>query len=462
MDKKRSIRVADDDQSIRAMLRELLSGEGWQVSEAKTGTEVLRAIADEDDRPDLVLMDVKMPQPDGLEVLRRMGDMDEPPGVIVMTGFNASQVAIEAMKRGAYEYLAKPFAIDEVLLTVQRYFDHADLVAEVRTQRKQAAPDPSERIVGRSPAMLQVFKTIGKVADSDWTVLVTGETGTGKELVAEVLHENSARRRGPLVKVNCAALPETLLESELFGHEKGSFTSAIAQRKGRFELAHGGTIFLDEIGEISLGMQKKLLRVLQEKEFERVGGTETVKVNVRVIAATNKELLREVGEGRFREDLFYRLNVITVDMPPLRDRGDDIVLLTEYFLDKHRFAPGAPPARISEEAVALLQEHSWPGNVRELEHAIQRAVVLARGKFITPEHFAFSKAEDGRRTAEIGELLDQNRPFDEALAILGRELIAEAIRRAGGDEGAAAMRLKISLDALRSHVAPAAVAASGR
>ncbi len=469
MDKKRTILVADDDQSIRAMLRDLLTGEGWEVREAKTGTEVLRAVADEDNQPDLVIMDVRMPQPDGLEVLRRMSDLDNPPGVIVMTGFGTSQIAIEAMKSGAYDYLTKPFAIDDVLLTIQRYFEHSDLVNEVKLQRKQSKTDPSERIVGRSPAMLQVFKTVGKVADSDWTVLVTGETGTGKELVAEVIHENSSRRRGPLVKVNCAALPETLLESELFGHEKGSFTSAVAQRKGRFELAHGGTIFLDEIGEITLGMQKKLLRVLQEKEFERVGGTETVKVNVRVIAATNKDLSREVAEGRFREDLYYRLNVITIDMPPLRERGDDIILLTEHFLDKHRFSPGAPPARISEEAMARLVAHDWPGNVRELEHTIQRAVVLSRGKVITPEHLVLTPSIDEaagrpeeRRLSEATEALARGLTFAEAVAEFERELVAEAVRRANGDEAAAAAALGIDLATLRARLAPAPAGASGR
>jgi two-component system response regulator AtoC len=462
LDRKRSILVADDDQSIRLMLRELFEGEGWDVFEAKTGSEVLRSVADEDHRPDLVVMDVRMPQPDGLEVLRRLSEQEDAPGVIVMTGYGSSQVAIEAMKRGAYDYLPKPFAIDEVLLTVQRYFEHSDLAAEVRSQRRQNKADPSERIVGRSPAMLQVFKTIGKVAENDWTVLVTGETGTGKELVAEVLHEYSARRRGPLVKVNCAALPETLLESELFGHEKGSFTSAVAQRTGRFELAHGGTIFLDEIGEITLGMQKKLLRVLQEKDFERVGGTETVKVNVRVIAATNKDLRDEVAAVRFREDLFYRLNVITVDMPPLRERGDDIVLLTEHFLDKHRFAPGAAPARISEEAMARLQAHEWPGNVRELEHSIQRAVVLGRGKVITPEHLALTRATEERRVVDLGDLLERGLAFEAALAELGRELAMEAVRRAGGDEEVAAVALGVDAAMLREKLGATPIAAPGR
>jgi two-component system, NtrC family, response regulator AtoC len=445
------------------MLRDLLTGEDWDVQEAKTGTEVMRAVQDEDSRPDLVIMDVRMGQPDGLEVLRRMSEQDDMPGVIVMTGFGSSQVAIDAMKRGAYEYLAKPFAIDEVLLTVRRYFDYIDLAREVRSLRKQSKPDPSERIVGQSAAMVRVFKNIGRIADNDWTVLVTGETGTGKELVAEVLHLNSSRHRGPMIKVNCAALPETLLESELFGHEKGSFTSAVAQRKGRFELAHRGTIFLDEIGEITLGMQRKLLRVLQEKEFERVGGTETVKVDVRVIAATNKDLAQEVAEGRFREDLYYRLNVITVDMPPLRQRDDDLVLLVEHFLDKHRFSAEAPPARISEEAVTMLQAHDWPGNVRELEHTIQRAVVFSQGKVITPAQISLSRSpEDQRRPTDIGSLLDRGLSFQRALQEVGRDLVAEALRRANGNEAVAAETLGMDLASFRAQAELATAAAAGR
>jgi len=462
LDKHRTILVADDDQSVRAMLRELFTDEGWDVREAKTGTEVLRAVADQDDRPDLIVMDVKMPQPDGLEVLRRMKEEENPPGVIVMTGFGGSQVAIQAMKDGAYDYLAKPFGNDEVLLTVQRFFEHADVVNEVQLHRKQTKTDPSERIVGRSQAMLQVFKSIGRVADNEWTVLVTGETGTGKELVAEVLHDNSSRRRGPLVKVNCAALPETLLDSELFGHEKGSFTSADRQRKGRFELAHGGTIFLDEIGEISLGMQKKLLRVLQEKEFDRVGGTETVKVNVRVIAATNKDLAREVADNRFREDLYYRLNVIPIHMPPLRDRGDDIILLTEYFLDKHRFVPGAAPAKISDEAMALLRGHDWPGNVRELEHTIQRAVVQSRGKVITPQFLSLTPSSDDRKPTDIPDVLERGLSFEAAMAELARELVAEAVRRANGDESAAAAALGLKRADMQARLEGATPAAAGR
>ena len=237
--------------------------------------------------------------------------------------------------------------------------------------------------------MREVYKLIGRVAASEATVLITGETGTGKELVAEVLHQNSTYARGPLVKVNCAALPETLLESELFGHEKGAFTGAIAQRKGRFELAHKGTIFLDEIGEISPSTQKKLLRVLQEREFERVGGTVTIKVDARVIAATNKRLEDEVGAGRFREDLFYRLNVITIHLPPLRERREDIPLLVEHFLDKHRYAPTSGPARISDPALGQLLGHEWPGNVRELQNTLERATALAQGGLILEEHIRF-------------------------------------------------------------------------
>src|SRR5579885_783098 len=470
---ERRILVGDDDAGVRDVLAQLLAGEGYHVITASSGQESLDLLTVEDEakRPEIALLDIKMPGMDGITILQRMLEQGKDVPVILMTGYTTASLAIKAMQMGAADYLTKPFTeLDEVLIAVERALRYEDLKRGVGVQLVPTSKtDPSERIVGSSPDMVKIFKTIGQVARTPATVLVTGETGTGKELMAEAIHNASDRRRGPLVKVNCAALPETLSESELFGHEKGSFTSAVAQRKGRFELAHGGTIFLDEIGEITLGMQKKLLRVLQEKEFERVGGTETVKVNVRVIAATNKDLSREVAEGRFREDLYYRLNVITIDMPPLRERGDDIILLTEHFLDKHRFSPGAPPARISEEAMARLVAHDWPGNVRELEHTIQRAVVLSRGKVITPEHLVLTPSIDEaagrpeeRRLSEATEALARGLTFAEAVAEFERELVAEAVRRANGDEAAAAAALGIDLATLRARLAPAPAGASGR
>jgi two-component system response regulator AtoC len=299
--------------------------------------------------------------------------------------------------------------------------------------------------------MQEVYKTIGRVARSDATVLISGETGTGKELVATILHKNSGYARGPLIKVNCAALPETLLESELFGHEKGAFTGAIAQRKGRFEMANKGTIFLDEIGEMSLGTQKKLLRVLQEREFERVGGSITVKIDTRVIAATNKNLPHEISENRFREDLYYRLNVIAIYLPPLRDRGDDIQLLVEHFLHKHRSAPGAPPARISQAAMDLLRTYHWPGNVRELENVVERAVVLSQAGVITEAQINFTGA-DSRRFIDLSQRLREGTRLTELMADVERQAVTEALNLNSGDRVAAAAMLGLRFEELQKRV----------
>ncbi len=331
--------IADDDEAIRTLLRDLLHNEGYETVEARSGREVLQVASAA--APDLLLLDLRMPDADGMQIMRRLKERDLAIPVVLMTAYGTSSSAIQAIQLGAFDYITKPFEMEDVLLTVQRFFQHERLASEVRKLRGQLeGRDLTDRIIGNTPAMQAVYKMIGRVAQTDATVLITGETGTGKELVAEVLHLYSTYRDGPLVKVNCAALPETLLESELFGHEKGSFTGAVAQHKGRFELAHKGTIFLDEIGEMTLGTQKKLLRVLQEKEFERVGGTTPIRVDCRVIAATNKNLRHEVEQGTFREDLFYRLNVITIRMPPLRERKDDIPLLVEHFLNKYRYTPG--------------------------------------------------------------------------------------------------------------------------
>ena len=319
----RSILIADDSAAIRDVLREALIDEGYDVAEVSSGDGVLAAFNGSDTpKPDLVLMDIRMPGKDGLEVLRAMrASRDDELPVIVMTAFGSASTAIEAMKLGAFDYIAKPFELDEVNLAVERFFERREL--SDRVVRLLAESDRQETLIGDSPAMQDIYKVVGRVARSDATVLIYGETGTGKELVATVIHRNSTYSSGPLIKVNCAALPETLLESELFGHEKGSFTGAVAQRKGRFELAHKGTIFLDEIGEMTLSTQKKLLRVLQEREFERVGGSTSIKIDTRVVAATNKDLTREIDLGNFREDLYYRLNVISLDLaavarPPQR------------------------------------------------------------------------------------------------------------------------------------------------
>jgi two-component system response regulator AtoC len=344
------------------------------------------------------------------------------------------------MQMGAYDYLNKPFDLDEVLISVKRLFEHQALASRVRSLEERA--ELRERMIGRSPAMSQIYKTIGRVAASDASVLITGETGTGKELAANLIHQNSARRNGPLVKVNCAALPETLIESELFGHEKGAFTGAVAQRKGRFELAHKGTIFLDEVGEITLPVQKKLLRVLQEGEIERVGGTGVVKVDVRVLTATNRDLLQEVKDGHFREDLYYRLNVINIHMPPLRERRADIPVLVEHFLDKYRYKPGAPPTKISEEALELLERYDWPGNVRQLENEIERAVVLSQGNVITSHNLNLS--QHGIPTQiDLATRVRNREALGAVLAEVERVMLFEALRQSDGDEDEAARRLAL-------------------
>jgi two-component system, NtrC family, response regulator AtoC len=468
----RSVLVVDDEAEIRSLLTDLLREEGYGVKAAQTGAEALATIAK--DLPDLVMMDVKLPDQDGLAVLRQLKREHPELEVIVMTAFGGSSTAIKAMEHGAYDYVTKPFDIDDLLATLKRVFEHADMSNEVSTLRLELGKTAAERerIVGSSKPMLEVFKLIGKVASSDATVLITGESGTGKELVAEALHRASKRNPHPLVKVSCAALPETLLETELFGHEKGSFTGAMTMRKGRFETANKGTIFLDEIGEMTLATQTKLLRILQEREFERIGSNVPIKVDLRVITATNRDLAAEVEKSRFREDLYYRLNVIHIHMPPLRERKDDIPPLVEHFLVKYRHSPSAIPTTISEEALTRLMEHDWPGNVRELENAIERAVVLSRGNPITPEHLPFTAGRRGALAARRTKLdtdeaaLETRRSALEAdeaeadvdadaesgngngtlkhrVADLERQLIKDALERAGGNRTKAAEELGI-------------------
>ena len=429
--------------------------------------------------PDLVMMDVKLPDQDGLAVLRQLKREHPDLEVIVMTAFGGSSSAIKAMEHGAYDYVTKPFEMDDLLATLKRVFEHADMSNEVSALRLELGKSAAdrERIVGSSKPMLEVFKLIGKVAGSDATVLITGESGTGKELVAEALHRASKRNPHPLVKVSCAALPETLLETELFGHEKGSFTGAMTMRKGRFETANKGTIFLDEIGEMTLATQTKLLRILQEREFERIGSNVPIKIDIRVITATNRDLAAEVEKSRFREDLYYRLNVIHIHMPPLRDRKEDIPQLVEHFLVKYRYEPGAIPTTITEEALTRLVDYDWPGNVRELENAIERAVVLARGNPITDRAPAVrwqsrvggvaqgpgrapDEARRGDRRARRPPPVprgrrgrcrrDQRREngngagtLKDRVADLERQLIKEALERAGGNRTKAAEELGI-------------------
>ena len=440
---QRTILVADDDSSIRSLLKQLLSDEGYAVVEATTGTEVVEKV--KDSNPDLVIMDVRMPELDGIEALSKLKVSSPKTSVLIMTAFGSSNNAIRAMELGAFDYITKPFELDKISHTVKRVIEYRDLTSEVQVLRDEISSlVQTERIVGNSPAMQEVYKTVGKVAKADATVLITGESGTGKELVAEALHYNSNRRSGPIVKVSCAALPETLLEAELFGHEKGSFTGAMTQRRGRFEMADKGTIFLDEIGEMSLPMQTKLLRVLQERKIERVGSSLPIKVDIRIICATNKDLQRQVEQQKFRDDLFYRLNVINIHMPPLRDRKEDIPALVEHFLAKHRYSATAQPAAISEEALKRLMEYDWPGNVRELENVVERAVVLSRGQIITSRELPFGDHETGDHEEDGGDEVSVEKSFfKKSVAQFEKDLIMKALRDATGNRSKAAEMLGI-------------------
>jgi two-component system response regulator AtoC len=434
---RKRILVADDDAAIRSMLVELLRGEGYDTLEAKSGNEVLRVVPVEE--PDLLLMDLRMPEQDGIQIMKRLATQDIKAPVIMMTAFGTSSAAIEAMHLGAYDYVTKPFELDDILFKIRRFFEIQRLSRELARSR-QDGKALNERIVGNSPRMQDVYKRIGQVAGSDANVLIMGETGTGKELIAETLHNYSSYSKGDLVKVNLTALPATLIESELFGHEKGSFTGAERQRIGRFEMAHKGTIFLDEIGDMPLALQAKLLRVLQEREIERVGGGQTIKIDVRVIAATNKDLRAEVEAGRFREDLYQRLAVITIRTPPLRDRKDDIPSLVEHFLQKHRFTQSSPPARVSDEALDALMAYDWPGNVRELEHTVQRAVVLARGGVVTSQHLML-EADREVAIIDLNQKLSNGATLQDVLNEVESKLIQRALLRTDNNRHAAAKLL---------------------
>lgn len=435
------ILIADDDPDITDLLATILDEEGYRVDAVHTGTQVLERLKNAS-AYQVVLMDVTMPEMNGLDVLEQIRQKNIDVPVVMITANSTSSVAIRAMQMGAYDYLQKPFNLDEVLLVVKRVFEYQELASRVKSLEERA--DIRERMIGQTPVMHDVYKTIGRVAASNASVLVTGETGTGKELVANLIHQNSGRK-GPFIPVNCAALPETLIESELFGHEKGAFTGAMTQRKGRFELANKGTIFLDEVGEITLPVQKKLLRVLQEGEIERVGGSSIVKVDVRVVAATNRNLLREVADGRFREDLYYRLNVINIHMPPLRERKEDIPLLVEHFLNKYRYRNDAAPTRISEEALERLQAYAWPGNVRQLENEMERAVVMSQGNVITSRFLSLS-ASDESPQIDLAARVRNGTGLKQVLASVEKIMFAEALRQSDGSNVVASNKLGLTVE----------------
>ncbi|HVX10606.1 MAG TPA: sigma-54 dependent transcriptional regulator [Pirellulales bacterium] len=438
-----TILVADDDATIRANLALLLSAEGYAVRQAENGRKAAEMLAEPD--VNLVLLDLKMPELDGFGVLREcQNELEETP-VIVVTAFGGSQGAIEAMKLGAFDYITKPFDLDEVLITVKRALTQQALIAQVRAMEIERADERAdvadEELVGRTPAMMEVFKTIGRVATTHEPVLILGESGTGKELVANAIHANSPRAGRPFIKVNCAALSPTLLESELFGHERGAFTGAVAQRVGRFEQADGGTLFLDEIGDLDIDLQAKLLRVVQTGSFERVGGNQTVRSNVRIVSATNRDLAAMIADEKFRADLWYRLNVVTIELPMLADRRDDIPLIAEHIIARLAKKYEWPRLALSPDASAWLAQQPWPGNVRELQNVLARAAALARGRLILRDDLAPATAP---RSPVRPSTPEGGWQLKEILAETEQRVIAQALESANWNRTHAARQLGIS------------------
>lgn len=446
MTKKGTILVVDDDSAHRTMLRTLLTGWGYTILEADDGSTAIEKVHQQ--AFDLILMDIRMIKVSGLEALSEIKAFNPAIPVIIMTAYSSVESAVEALKSGAYDYLTKPLDFDELRLAMERAMDHTHLREENRLLRETLGSQFDTRhIIGRSPAMVKLLETVAQVAPSEATVLITGESGTGKEMIAGAIHFNSGRKEGPFVRINCAAITETLLESELFGHEKGAFTGAYKRKEGRFVQAHRGTLFLDEISEMSQAMQVKLLRVLQERELTRVGGNEPVQVDVRVIAATNTDLLQEMEAGGFREDLYYRLNVVTLSIPPLRQRREDIPLLAQHFLERFSDKNHKNIKGITPQAMDRLIRYDWPGNVRELMNAVERAVVLARSEYL-----------DGN---DLPLILDQSiekkgsepaAPFPEDISLeeVEKATILNALESTGGNKSEAARRLGITRKTLHA------------
>ncbi|HEY6555680.1 MAG TPA: sigma-54 dependent transcriptional regulator [Polyangiaceae bacterium] len=434
---KGRILVVDDEANARSALSELLRQEGYDVQASADGFKALAQV--EEFAPDLVVTDLKMPGMDGVELLKKLHDDEPELPVVVMTAFGAVETAVAAMRSGATDYLQKPLNVDELLVVVERALELLRLRREASALRRQLDERYRfENIVGSSPEMQVIFKSVAQVAPSRATVLLSGESGTGKELVAAAIHHRSPRAASPFVRLHCAALAETLLESELFGHERGSYTGAGRRREGRFAQANGGTLFLDEIGEISPATQVKLLRVLQEREFERVGGNQTIKVDVRVVAATNRDLAAMVEQGKFRQDLFYRLKVIELRMPPLRQRSSDVPALALHFLKRYAAENGKIVDTISDPALMRLTSYNWPGNVRELENVIERAVVLATGDRIGLEdlpHELVPPTADGALPPVPGA----------SLAEIERYVILKTLEAYGGSTTRTAETLGVSV-----------------
>ncbi len=442
--------VAEDESTLREGIATAFRDRGWDVVEAADGAEAFARL--EESVFDVLVTDFQMPQKNGLEVLKRSKMINEGTVGLVMTAYGTVESAVDAMKAGAYDYVLKPFDLEEMEMKVERAIEHRRLLARIEAYDRSEIVPRFENIVGESPQMRDVFRTIEKVARSNATVLVLGETGVGKELVAEALHRNSSRADRPFVKMNCAALHESLLESELFGHERGAFTGADRQRIGRFELANEGTLFLDEIGNMAPSTQAKVLRVLQEREFERLGGSRTVKVDVRLVAATNKDLEEAIKRGEFREDLYYRLNVVSVSVPPLRERKEDIIPLASHFIDRFAKELKKDVRGLEPAAVRALKRHTWPGNIRELENTVERAVLMAESRFLQEDDLNLGAS--GRSPADnVASLNLRLPPTGIALDELERQAILEALRISNWVQKDAAKFLGISSRVMNYKVA---------
>ncbi len=436
---KPKILVVDDEPSHRRMIEAVLDAEGYEIKQAGDGQAAIAAV--EDRFYDLVIMDIRMPKVGGIEALKKIKEISPGIPVIIMTAYASVGTAVEALKSDAYDYLTKPLDIEELKILVAKALRFHQLEQE-NVYLKERLNDRFDfsNILGRCSAMNRLFETMALVAPSEATLLIEGESGTGKELIANAIHQNSPRSERPLIKVNCAALPETLLESELFGHEKGAFTGATARKQGRFQLAHKSSIFLDEIGEMAPTTQAKILRVLQEREFEPVGSTQTIKVDTRVIAATNKNLEEEISAGHFREDLYYRINVVVLQVPPLRERREDIPLLADSFLKQYAQKNNRPIHGFTPRAVDLLMRHDWPGNVRELENVVERAVIMSRGDMITPLDFPeMLKNLDNELQASHVDLTPGR-----SLKEVEKDMILHTLAETGGNRTHAAKILGIS------------------
>lgn len=444
--------IADDEMSLRLVLQTALNKVGYKVDTAKNGKEALQMTLE--NHYDVAIFDIRMPEMDGLQAFYEIHKINPYFPIILMTAFGSSEIAVDAMKHGAYDYILKPFNLDQVKIIVNRAIHMQQLTKEVvylkqEVQEMTVTTNIQGNIVGESSKIQEVYKIIGRVANSKATVLLTGESGTGKGMVAKAIHYASDRREKPFIQVNCGSIPEGLLESEIFGHEKGAFTSAFFLKPGKFELAEGGTLFLDEIAEMSPNLQVKLLRVLQEKEFERVGGTKTFHTNVRIIAATNRDLTKEISEKRFRKDLYYRLNIVSICLPPLCERREDIVLLADYFLKRFSGEVGRNGMFFAPEVLDIFRNYSWPGNIRELENAVEHAIIMSNTCVILQEHLPLSIKVD--KVEEVGAVVQKNgyfKPLREILLEAEKRHISQAIELAGGNHTHAAKLLQISRRAL--------------